>query len=127
MYLSVYLRCGHRGVPAPVRTHWIGLDGQLDHPSSYIRWSPRASRECEDFGIITELSSGTYHFSRNYVSKMAYYVSSDIAHDVSRQNVFPDTGFCWSSLQTNRVPTRTKELSVNVTILVSLHNITNSS
>ena len=26
MYLSVNLRCGHRGVPAPVRTHWIGLD-----------------------------------------------------------------------------------------------------
>jgi len=26
LYLSGYLRCGHRGVPAPVRTHWIGLD-----------------------------------------------------------------------------------------------------
>jgi len=31
LYLSVYLRCGHRGVPAPVRTHWIGLDSGHCH------------------------------------------------------------------------------------------------
>ena len=24
--IVIYVRCGHKGLPAPVRTHWIGLD-----------------------------------------------------------------------------------------------------
>jgi len=37
--LSVYLRCGHRGVPAPVRTHWIGLDW-IDKARKYVNSVP---------------------------------------------------------------------------------------
>jgi len=52
----VYLRCGHRGVPAPIRTHWIGLDWTVI--SSHSQVVTRSTRHRRVFFHTVNSSHG---------------------------------------------------------------------
>jgi len=100
LYLSVYLRCGHRGVPAPVRTHWIGL---MDN----------VSRVTQEYGMkINVKKTKAMCISRQGKTKVKIYIDGQLLEQVQQFRYFgsliTEDGYCDKEIRSRIVLAKVK-------------------